>query len=233
MITVAEDPRGKLPKEFSICASFYRSHHFWYLIVENNMKICLSLINFMDIDKNLHISGHWFIVLCLKRLENAHSRRQQGNETPSPAWRWLQLNISLTKVWLNIVHSKGWPSSQGWGRHWHRPLLQVEKTLARSLVVDILIQSLTQNENDDVIFYSFEINNMHAWRTITITIMIISATTIITIKISQDKQHARVLHDEEHRLRPHRRGSESFAEVIHGNHYKKAHITITIKNHHF
>ena len=24
MITVAEDPRGKLPKEFSICASFYR-----------------------------------------------------------------------------------------------------------------------------------------------------------------------------------------------------------------
>ena len=48
-------------------------------------------------------------------------------------------------------------------------------------------------------------------------------------KISQDKQHARVLHDEEHRLRPHRRGSESFAEVIHGNHHKKAHITITIK----
>ena len=63
--------------------------------------------------------------------------------------------------------------------------------------------------------------------------MIISATTITIKKISQDKQHARVLHDEEHRLRPHRRGSESFAEVIDGNHHKKAHITITIKNHHF
>ena len=28
MITVAEDPRGKLPTEFSICASFYRFEFF-------------------------------------------------------------------------------------------------------------------------------------------------------------------------------------------------------------
>ena len=49
MITVAEDPRGKLPKEFSICASFYRSHHFWHL-VENNMKIFLRLWISIKID---------------------------------------------------------------------------------------------------------------------------------------------------------------------------------------
>ena len=74
MITVAEDPRGKLPKEFSICASFHRFandiqdemvvHVFYSQIVKQTKankflslrnKFFLSLVKFLPSYLGIHI----------------------------------------------------------------------------------------------------------------------------------------------------------------------------------
>ena len=55
MITVAEDPRGKLPKEFSICASFYR----FVKDTRQEMFQVISAIPFWLIE--LRITIHCFI----------------------------------------------------------------------------------------------------------------------------------------------------------------------------